>query len=108
MAEKRVCTNDENGKVLCTPEQHVTSESLPRCLRHMSKEDALYDAGTLTRFLYDVASAASNYPDVFEAQGWHGMELVLDLLQDKIAIASGEYKFPFFRSGDTPNLAERT
>ena len=94
--------------ILCT-EKNVAVDSLPRSLRHMSQQDVLFDAKILTRFLYDVSTAASAHPDVFEADGWGGMSLVLDLLRDKIDIASGEYSFPHFAHGeDVPSLVERS
>ena len=94
--------------ILCT-EKKVAVDSLPHSLRHMSQQDALHDAKLLTRFLYDVSTAASGYSEVFEADGWGGMSLVLDLLRDKIDIASGEYSFPHFAHGeDVPSLVKRS
>ena len=72
----------------------VRPESLPRCLRHGYSGSVLEDAKQLVIFLEEIS-------------GWLGLGLVLDLLRDKIEIASGEYKFPLSGSSSDPVLVER-
>jgi hypothetical protein len=80
---------------LCNAEK-VDMESLPLSLRHFSEFDALHDAKNLVAFLRQTADAeyCADSTTAYPSEAWEGMGLVLNLLQDKIAIASGEYKFP--------------
>jgi hypothetical protein len=76
--------------------EKVDMESLPLSLRHFGKADALHDAKNLVDFLRQTVDAeyCAESTTAYPAEAWAGMALVLNLLQDKIAIASDEYKFP--------------
>lgn len=94
------------SKVLCDVEE-VATDSLPHCLRHFSSGSAAEDAINLVAFLKEVAYAATDAGDCAFQDGWRGFKLVLDLLQDKIEIASERYMFPTLGPKDAPMLVQR-
>ena len=90
------------------------ADSLPHCLRHSGTWEALDDARKLISLLREVAflnliAAEKNEGGLcrdFPTAG--GFDLLLDLIRDKLDIASGHYRFPVVGWGsDIPNLAER-
>ena len=93
--------------VLCR-EREVALESLPRCLRHYGENVPLEDAIRLTKML-DILFMSFEGGDWTDGkEGLKGVSLVLDLLLDKLEIASGEYKFPLLDHGrDALVLVER-
>ncbi|MDR1660665.1 MAG: hypothetical protein LBR94_10110 [Desulfovibrio sp.] len=110
MAESKVTMNngDGKGKVLCNVKE-VRTLSLPRSLRHGYKECLLLDAKGLVYFLQDFAAMVPDADLVIRDEAWYGMQVVLDLLLDKIEIGMGWYNFPMSApdDGDAPALAER-
>jgi hypothetical protein len=96
------------GRRLLTDGGNVYCPSLPHSLRHCAKDDALYDAEMLTRFLVEIAPYLGQSEIGLSTKGALGLERVLDLLLDKIEIGSGTYKFPLIGwKEDDPALAER-
>lgn len=85
--------------------EKVAPDSLPRSLRHYSKNNCLKEANELLLLLNEICWGARDSDSIFN--GWGGMLLVLDLIQDKVAIGSGEYHFPLSGSSDDPVLVER-
>lgn len=92
--------------IMCKDSQ-VDSDSLPHSLRHSNNYNAIEHARYLAKFLKQVCWAAENNKfDDFTA--WQGLELVLDLLQDKIDIGCGDYKFPTISyKNNAPCLVDR-
>jgi len=90
-------------KVL-VPCKEVYGHSLPHCLRHAARADALDEGKALLVFLRQVLAA----DDAYDSEGARGLDLVLALALDKIEIGSGDYKFPEMGWKDeTPVLVER-
>lgn len=82
----------------------ASADSLPVSLLHHSPVTALEDARALTVFLQGVC-AENSVP----TGGNEGLLLVLELLQDKLEIGMGRYRFPFLsHEDDAPALVERT
>lgn len=96
------------------PIPKAQADSLPYCLRHCNADAALDDARKLVSLLREVAflnliAAEKDEGGLcrdFPTAG--GFDLLLDLIRDKLDIASGHYRFPVVGwESDTPNLAER-
>ena len=94
----------EQRPILCKVDK-VDTGSLPYSLRHLSKGQCLEDARALLYLLKEICWQAPESDSVFE--GWRGMRHVLDLIQDKIDIANGNYHFPLSDCSDAPALVER-
>lgn len=93
-------------------EVRVQADSLPHCLRHCNAASALDDARKLVSLLSEIAylnlvaseAGAGSRKDYLSAGGF---DLLVDLIRDKLDIASGRYNFPLIGCSDSPNLAER-
>ena len=81
-------------------------DSLPRCLCHSSRTEALEDARALAFFLQFVARHPQKEERMSDAIVL-GSDLCFDLLIDKIEIAMGVYRFPYSGSFDAPTLCIR-
>jgi hypothetical protein len=90
----------------------VKRTSLPRSLRHHSEGEAIEQAIHIMHALrictlsitYNEDGAWTN-----QREAAQGIELITELVIDKLEIAGGIYKFPFETSGDNmPDLCERT
>lgn len=88
---------------------NATPDSLPYCLRHSGTDTALHEARCLTSLLQDITFLQILTEDEnLNTMARRGLEQVLFLLQDKLDIAAGVYKFPMVsRSDDAVVLAER-
>ena len=96
-----------SSKILCT-EAEVALKSLPRCLRHCGKGDSIQEAIQIAKMLHILFMSLEDDGWTDRKDGLKGLELVLELLLDKLEIAAGEYKFPFLAYGeDVPALVER-
>jgi hypothetical protein len=89
----------------------VKRESLPRSLRHYNEKQAVEQAIHIMHALrictlsitYNEDGAWTN-----QREAAQGIELITELVIDKLEIAGGFYKFPFETSGDNvPDLCER-
>ena len=95
------------------PIPKAQAKSLPLSLRHSGTWEALEDARKLVSLLSEVAFL--NLIVTENKDGWlfsnqlaaGGFDLLINLIMDKLDIASGCYRFPFVGSYDSPNLAER-
>lgn len=96
------------------PIPEAQAKSLPHCLRHAGTWEALEDARKLVSLLSEVAFL--NLLVTENKDGWlfnnqlaaGGFDLLINLIMDKLDIASGHYRFPVVGwESDTPNLAER-
>ena len=96
------------------PIPEAQAKSLPHCLRHVGTWEALEDARKLVFLLSEVAFL--NLIAAEKDEGGlcrdlptaGGFDLLIDLIRDKLDIASGHYRFPVVGwESDTPNLAER-
>ena len=85
------------------PKYAVSRDSMPRCLAYTgrSTDEPLYDAECLVNFLSesltcgdDNDAAIGSWTGEREYMIRHGLELVLDLLRDKIALGRGELELP--------------
>ncbi|ABM28078.1 hypothetical protein Dvul_1058 [Nitratidesulfovibrio vulgaris DP4] len=81
--------------------EHVDSGSADYCplsLRHVSATQALDDAIKIVAFLRDIVFRSSVAAEVddspMDQNAIGGMQLVTDLLADKLYIASGRYHLP--------------
>lgn len=107
MAENRINTNGGKGKertALVTVDK-VHPDSLPLSLRHTYERAPLEDARALLVLLKEICWAG--YRSDFQFTGWPGMRLVLNLIQDKVDIANGDYHFPLSGVSDDPTMVER-
>lgn len=90
-------------------------DSLPFSLRHCARWEALKHAQQLTalldhvNFMQQIAAECSPGKTIqIDWPSLQGMELVINLLRDKLDIAAGAYRFPFGGlAADYPKLAER-
>lgn len=78
---------------------YVKAESLPRCLRHASMENAEFSAVCITAFLREATAAIlKRHSDVGEPNDLqnilYGLEQCFHLLEDNINIATGRFSFP--------------
>ena len=95
-----------SNSALNYPEAYVSS--LPLSLRHPSPEAALEEAQWLVDFLRDVTLSKAGDESCSSKESALGLSLVLDLVQDKLNVASGVYRFPLLAwNEDAPVLAER-
>lgn len=87
----------------------ASPSSLPLSLKHLRPADALREARQLTAFLREFAFRLRFEEDEpsLSADAAAGLELALNLLQDKIDIGAGRYLFPLNGLADSPALAER-
>lgn len=83
--------------------------SLPLSLHHLRPDDALREARQLTAFLREFVFRLRLEDDEpsLSADAAAGLEMTLNLLQDKIDIGAGHYLFPLNGPADSPALAER-
>ena len=83
--------------------------TIPCCLRHGYESEALEDAKALAIFLGDMAASFMLRQDM-PADGntyARGVQLCFDLLNDKLAICSGERAWPLATCGhNAPSLGE--
>lgn len=70
------------------------SASIPSCLRHSCKKDALNDAIAILSFLNDAFEGIFTSEMMLDGISPYGLNLCLALVQDKITIASGKLSFP--------------
>ncbi len=82
------------SEIRISPEETFDPSSLPRCLCHFSRDDALRDARALTLFLQNTMCREEEAPSVEEGYIQMGASQCFDLLLDKIEIGMGEYRFP--------------
>lgn len=82
------------SEIRISPNDTFDPSSLPRCLCHFSREDALSDARALALFLQNVLCREEELTSVEESKITIGALLCFDLLLDKIEIGMGEYRFP--------------
>lgn len=82
-------------------------DSLPRSLRNAGHSMHLDDARKLARLLWQLSLYLADDENAPDKMACEGMALLCELLEDKIAIASGEQCFPVGKTyGDAPTLAE--
>lgn len=85
----------------------ATPDSLPHCLRHGTRGDALAHAAALTSFLQISVEAFQFLDSTPPPEAYVGMELCFRLLRDKIEIG-GAYLFPTYDFTEgTPQLCPR-
>lgn len=87
----------------------ASSASLPLSLNHLRPDDALREARQLTAFLREFVFClrlAEEEPSL-SADAAAGLEMTLNLLQDKIDIGAGHYLFPLNGLAGSPALARR-
>ena len=84
----------------------ASPRSLPLCLRHTYLDDCVDDALNLLSFLRDVTLAQQG-GDPLSDSALRGQEIVFNLLQDKLEIITGRYRFPLSGDADSPVLCER-
>ena len=85
----------------------VNIDSLPRSLRNMSRFGHLDEARKLARLMWLLSLYIADDKSDPDEMACEGMALLCELLEDKIAIASGEQCFPVGKTyGDAPTLAE--
>lgn len=97
---------DFKGNLILCNVKEASSDSLPLSLRHGNIYDAISEAQQLFELLRELCTAMDNKDFVFES--WGGLSLMLDFLQDKMEIATGEYKFPLSDyTNDSPALVKR-
>ena len=88
--------------LLCVVDK-VSVDSLPVTMRHHAHSAALEDARALIVFLQGVCAE-----NAVPTGGNEGLLLVLELLQDKLEIGMGRYRFPFLSHEDgAPSLVAR-
>lgn len=85
--------------------QHIKSltvkpSSVPQCLRHTHPCSALEEAQALAAFLKDAVAGIIEGANEPSRNCDYGMALCFSLLQDKLAIASGELAFPLIATTD--------
>lgn len=74
----------------------ATPDSLPHCLRHGTRGDALAHAAALTSFLQITVEAFQHLDSTPPQEAFEGMDLCFCLLRDKIEIGGGAYLFPTY------------
>jgi hypothetical protein len=62
---------------------------------HYSDDDALVQVKCLIAFLQKTTSAILSGEDAFDGDCAYGLDLVFDLLRDKLDVVSGVSKIPF-------------
>lgn len=81
----------------------VKAESLPLSMRHYSDDDALVQAECLIMFLQKATSVILRGEDAFDGDCAYGLDLVFNLLRDKLDVVSGVSKVPYTsRLSDAP------
>lgn len=90
----------------------VSPASLPKSLRHVLPGEILEDARSLAAFLRSVvflrAVAADHDADPdMDFSAFQGLALVLNLLEDKLDIAAGVYRFPYVGGAEDSQLVAR-
>ena len=78
--------------------------SIPSCLRHSCKKDALNDASALLSFLNNAFEGIFISKTMLDDISPYGLSLCLALVQDKINIASGALSFPDARYNKTATV----
>ena len=73
----------------------VKAESLPLSMQHYSDDDALVQAECLIKLLQKATSAILSGEDAFDGDCAYGLDLVFNLLRDKLDVVSGVSKVPF-------------
>jgi hypothetical protein len=73
----------------------VKAESLPLSMQHYSDDDALLQAECLIKFLQKATSVILRGEDAFDGDCAYGLDLVFNLLRDKLDVVSGASKVPF-------------
>jgi hypothetical protein len=91
--------------LLAAGEAYLTS--LPRCLRHGNKEEALTDAISISKSLNILFMSLADEEWADGKAAGKGLDLFTALLLDKLEIAADVYKFPLGTWKDVPALAER-
>lgn len=87
--------NNRRNKVV-----YVKPSSVPQCLRHPHASTALEEAQALAAFLKDAVAGIIEGASEPSKNCDYGMALCFSLLQDKLAIASGELAFPLIAATD--------
>lgn len=83
-------------------------DSLPHCLLHGDRNDALAHAVALVSFLQVSIEGFHRLDSTIPREALEGMGYCFDLLRDKIEIGGGAYLFPFFdHAADAPQLCFR-
>ena len=99
------------SKTRTTPENKAHWQSLPRSLRHCTKEDALDEAINMTHLLriFVMLASKEDFNQVYHTEeAQKGIECFTELLLDKLEIAGGYYEFPLTsRDDNAPILAKR-
>lgn len=92
-----------------TPFPLASPTSLPLSLKHLRPADALREACQLTAFLREFAFRLRLEEDdpALSADAAAGLEMALNLLQDKLDIGAGRYLFTLNGPADSPALAQR-
>ena len=83
-----------------TKPMYVKPSSVPQCLRHTHPCSALEEAQALAAFLKDAVTGIIEGASEPSKNCDYGMTLCFSLLQDKLAIASGELAFPLIATTD--------
>jgi hypothetical protein len=89
----------------------VERTSLPRSLRHYNEKQAIEQAIQIMHALRICTLSITYNEDgtwANQREAAQGIELITELVIDKLEIAGGFYKFPFETSGDNiPDLCDR-
>lgn len=86
----------------------VKANSLPRSLRHTFEDSAISDGRNLAHFLDDFLYLQAQATDTnLSEEANEGLRLIVNLLIDKLDIASGVYRFPMSTCGADGELAKR-
>lgn len=87
--------NNRRNKVV-----YVKPSSVPQCLRHPHSSTALKEAQALAAFLNDAMAGIIEGASEPSKNCDYGMTLCFNLLQDRLAIASGKLAFPLIATTD--------
>lgn len=83
-------------------------QSLPQCLRHSNRRDALNDARAIASFLQIAVTGITSLEYEINHEEAKGADLCFDLLIDKIDIGRESYHFPMGTiNEEVPGLCER-